>query len=75
MRDWCLGARTLFGEERGDKMHDFQRRLTGHTCPCLHAQPCPILPAPRHDREHHWDQSVAGMDSTTPQALVLRILD
>lgn len=75
MRDWCLGARLLFGEDRGDTMHDWMAELTGHECPCLHGMPCPILPAPEDDTERRWDDSVAGMDSATPQARVLRMID
>lgn len=78
MRDWCLGARTLFGVERGDAMHDFQRRLTGHRCPCTQGMQCPILPAASTVEDEDfadWEDSVAALDSVTPQSRLLRVLN
>lgn len=61
-RDWCLGARHLFGVEHGDKMLGLMFRLTGRPCPCLEGEPCPLLPPPGPPDSHH--VAVTGVDST-----------
>lgn len=71
---YCIGARALYGVERGEVVHRRLHSITGHWCACTQGQPCPMLPQPPEDDEGAWDNAVAGMDSVTPQAALLRIL-
>ena len=49
-RQWCFGARILFGKEYGDRMDEFRRRI-GFACPCTQGQLCMLLPVPTQDAD------------------------